>query len=69
MCETIELDWIAGVHVSRYGEANIIGYVDLHDVDHDLFLDSTLLVLRSQPNPDRGPVGNLVAVVWNLFDH
>ena len=47
MCETIEFDWFAGVHVSRNGEADLIGDDDLYDVDHDLFLDSALLVLCS----------------------
>ena len=69
MFEAIELDWFACVHVSRYREADIAGNDDLYAVDHDLLVDPTLLVLCSQPNPDRGSMGNHVAIVRDLFDH
>ena len=69
MCETIEFDRFVGVHVSRYGEAGVVGDVDLLLLDDDLFYRSTTHRVISLLLHDVVSMGSVVAVVCDFLDH
>ena len=66
MCETIELDGIVGVHVSRNREADLVGDDHLCAVHHLVLLDEPISRSYSQFHHWISEVGDILAVVWHL---
>ena len=69
MHETTEFDRIVGVHVSRDGEADLVGDGDLHAVHCSLLLDKAVFEPISQLVHDGSSVEYFAAAVRHSFDY